>query len=165
MTASLDRTAKLWDIRRVKYHSNHNSEEISSKPTLCELPHGLSVNSASFSPSGKNLVTVCMDNHLYLYDSSEIVPKKMKTLKHDNQTGRWVTKFTATWDPKCQVGRFVIGSKRQPRCVEVYSVQNTKPLYRLEHELCQSIHSANSFHPTLDIIASANSSGRMCLWR
>lgn len=44
--------------------------------------------------------------------------------RHDNQTGRWLTPFRATWDPKFD-SYAVVGSMRQPRqvgmCLVFYS--------------------------------------------
>ena len=166
ITGSLDRSAKLWDLRKVKFHQRHDFDAPLCTSALIEtVPHALSVNSASFSPSGNHMVTVCMDNHINVYETKACF-KQLHRIPHDNKTGRWVTKFTTTWDPKAPEGHFVIGSKLQPRCIEIYSVNQKKPLYRLEqHDLFQSIHSANAFHPTLNMIASANSSGRVCLWK
>ena len=36
--------------------------------------------------------------------------------RHDNQVGRWLTNFRATWDPKFD-SYAVVGSMKQPRKV------------------------------------------------
>lgn len=38
--------------------------------------------------------------------------------RHDNQVGRWLTSFRATWDPKFEKYA-VVGSMRRPRQVNI----------------------------------------------
>lgn len=114
-TASLDRTVAIWDLRSM------------DKPVHV-LPHGLSVNQSSFSPDGKWLCTVAQDNLLRCYDAEALIGAPQRKgrpcaqpknkCRHDNRTGRWLTKFKVSWDPK-QSNVFVIGSMDQPRCIEV----------------------------------------------
>lgn len=117
-TASLDRTVAIWDLRNM------------SKP-LHLMPHGLSVNQSGFSPDGAWLCTVAQDNLLRSYDANALIaqgseaasrsrspPQPSRKCRHDNRTGRWLTKFKLNWDPK-QPNAFVIGSMDQPRCIEV----------------------------------------------
>ncbi|CAN0332004.1 unnamed protein product [Laminaria digitata] len=63
---------------------------------LAEMPHFRSVNSAHFSPGGEWVATVLATH----------------ALPHNNQTGRWLTKFQASWDPKSR-GLFAIGSMQR----------------------------------------------------
>ena len=178
VTASLDRTVALFDARKFSYSQSRDNARVNTNATLGVLPHKNAVNSASFSPLGDKLVTVGYDNFIHIYDVPNSIGNnsmsnggviKSWSIPHNNETGRWVSKFKAAWDPKYpKEGRFVLGSKNQPRCIEIYSVneKNTiRPKHRLEHELMASIHSVNEFHPTRDVIVGGNSSGRMCLWR
>ena len=41
--------------------------------------------------------------------------------RHDNQVGRWLTNFRATWDPKFD-SYAVVGSMKQPRQVRLSEV-------------------------------------------
>ena len=45
------------------------------------------------------------------------------TTKHDNHTGRWLSTFRPTFDPK-RPSSFVVGSMERPRKVEVFSVSD-----------------------------------------
>uniref|UniRef100_A0A8C2UDD7 WD repeat-containing protein 76 n=1 Tax=Coturnix japonica TaxID=93934 RepID=A0A8C2UDD7_COTJA len=107
--------------------------------------HSKSVASAYFSPiSGHRVVTVCADDKL----------------RHNNNTGRWLTRFRAVWDPK-QEQCFVVGSMARPRQIEVF--QDTGLLL---HAFCSPEHlgsvcSINAFHPTRNILVGGNSSGRL----
>ena len=42
--------------------------------------------------------------------------------RHDNQTGRWLTPFKATWDSKNECG-FVVGNMKYPRKVRMMKLQ------------------------------------------
>ncbi|NXX77685.1 WDR76 protein, partial [Urocolius indicus] len=107
--------------------------------------HSKSVASAYFSPlTGHRAVTVCADN----------------MLRHNNNTGRWLTRFRAIWDPK-EEGCFVVGSMAQPRQIEVF--QDTG---KLLHCFCNpdclaSVCSINVVHPSRNVLVGANSSGRL----
>ena len=52
-------------------------------------------------------------------------------LRHDNHTGRWLTPFRATWDPKTE-NCFVIGSLGHPRKV-VFILSNNNFFYDCIH--------------------------------
>lgn len=80
--------------------------------------------------------------------------------RHNNNTGRWLTRFRAVWDPK-QEQCFVVGSMARPRQIEVF--QDTGVLL---HAFCSpeclgSVCSINAFHPTRNVLVGGNSSGRL----
>lgn len=126
VSASLDRTCAIWDMRKFQYQTDADDYTICERAHITSIPHRLSVNSASFSPSGNEMVTVSQDHLVSIFDASDVHHDSMKPMKnkfaipHRNDTGKWVSKFTASWDPKDLNGRFIIGSKRQPRSTEVY---------------------------------------------
>ncbi|OQR91238.1 WD repeat-containing protein 76-like [Achlya hypogyna] len=152
-TASLDRTVCIWDARK-------------PATAIATLPHHRSINCAYFSPNGEALVTVGQDDFVHVYEMPA-TDRPTTRFAHNNQTGRWLTKFHAHWDPKCiDRPRYVLASTAQPRCVEIFGVDSKRPLQRLAHdELFRSIHSMNTFHPTIDVIVGGNSSGRAVVWR
>eukprot|EP00076_Gallus_gallus_P025210 XP_015147685.1 WD repeat-containing protein 76 [Gallus gallus] len=125
--------------------------------------HTKSVASAYFSPvSGRRVVTVCADDRLRVYDTSSLsaTAALLSTVRHNNNTGRWLTRFRAVWDPK-QEQCFVVGSMARPRQVEVF--QDTGVLL---HAFCSpeclgSVCSINAFHPTRNVLVGGNSSGRL----
>ena len=86
---------------------------------------------------------------------------------HDNHTGRWLSTFRPVWDVK-HPHSFVMGSMSKPRCVEVFVVDDSASLMSpiaLRSEGIASVMSRNAIHPTLDIIAASNSSGRVHIVR
>lgn len=65
------------------------------------------------------------DHYVYIFEdvAQHVGDLDLKTtalhrIKHNNHTGRWLSKFWPTWDPK-EPSAFVIGSMEQPRRVEV----------------------------------------------
>ena len=159
-TASLDRSVGVFDIRQMK-------------KALHSLPHALSLNQSTWSPDGKVLLTLCQDNVIRCYDAPHLIgnpqkpthfPAKPKhTARHDNRTGRWLTKFKVCWDPK-QADAFVIGSMDQPRCIEVFNSSCARLMRLRVDDVVKSVQSLCVFHPTKDVIVSANASGKVYLW-
>ncbi|NXX50985.1 WDR76 protein, partial [Tricholaema leucomelas] len=131
----------VYDVRYLKTSKN--------KPVSSLQGHTKSVASAYFSPvTGHRVVTVCADDKL----------------RHNNNTGRWLTRFRAIWDPK-QEKCFVVGSLVQPRRIEVF--QDTG---KLVHTFCNpdclaSVCSINVVHPSRNILVGGNSSGRLHVFR
>lgn len=65
------------------------------------------------------------DHKLYVFEDAltalkgDVAPSDAKyIIKHNNNTGRWLSKFWPHWDPK-EPTAFVIGSLEQPRRIEV----------------------------------------------
>jgi WD40 repeat protein len=176
----LDRSVSLWDIRRM---------DTSRKPDpVYHLPHELAVSCAVFSTDGTQMLSNgCGPDHVKVYDVSDMMGsyeekmmkgRQMKTLPlvtpkekfyHNNKTGRWLTKFKPSFDPK-RPNVFVMGCMDQPRCIEIYSLpsisseKRTRPIMRLRDDLVNSVQSLNEFHQEMELIASANSSGRVSIW-
>ncbi|NXA18590.1 WDR76 protein, partial [Ibidorhyncha struthersii] len=127
----------IYDVRYLKSDVN--------TPVSSLKGHTKSVASAYFSPvTGNRVVTVCADDKL----------------RHNNNTGRWLTRFRAIWDPK-QEDCFVVGSMARPRQIEVF--QDTGKLlhsfYNLDY--LSSVCSINVVHPSRNILVGGNSSGRL----
>lgn len=161
-TASLDRTVCLWDVRKLR-------KTVANTP-LVTMPHHRSVNCAYFSPRGDHLVTVGQDDYIHVFDTRDAKHEDAQNvaptlrIPHNNQTGRWLTKLHAAWNPK-RVDEFVIGCMQQPRRLQLFRATRKHPIQELTSNYFNSVHSINAFHPTLDVIAGGNSSGRLALWR
>ena len=96
-TASLDRTMKLWDLRKISGKGD------SRRPALVgEHESRLSVSHAAFNSAGQ-VATASYDDTVKIYDFSRasewkagtsLADEQMKptnVISHNNQTGRWVT--------------------------------------------------------------------------
>ncbi|KAF4319862.1 hypothetical protein JM18_005156 [Phytophthora kernoviae] len=95
---------------------------------------------------------------------SAIELPKPTRVRHNNMTGRWLTKLHASWDPK-RPNQFVIGCMEHPRRVQIFRAGRHRPVRELKSDNFASVHSINVFHPHLELIAGGNSSGRLALWR
>jgi len=149
---------------------------------------GRSINSALFSPSGSTLVSVTQSNTLDIYKdlhlvgtddgvessktnkavnratSRPIITKPKRSIKHDNQTGRWLSTFITAWHPQREL--FICGSMAQPRRMELFDDQGTL-LRGIQGEQLSAVTSRCDFHPSLDklIMVGGNSSGRVTIIR
>ncbi|XP_068814550.1 WD repeat-containing protein 76 isoform X2 [Struthio camelus] len=149
----------IYDVRYLKSNGN--------KPVSSLDGHTKSVASAYFSPvTGNRVLTVCADDKLRIYDTSCLssAVAVLSTVRHNNNTGRWLTRFRAIWDPK-QEDCFVVGSMARPRQIEIF--QDTGKLlhsfYNIDY--LGSVCSINVVHPTKNILVGGNSSGRLHVFK
>ncbi|TVU42371.1 hypothetical protein EJB05_08773, partial [Eragrostis curvula] len=115
-TSSTDRTACLWDLRSMK----KNGPE-----SLKVFEHKRPVHSAYFSPSGGMVATTCLDDTVRIFnvDNYDI----SCVLKHNNQTGRWLSTFKAMWS--WNDSDLFIGNMK--RAIDIISVIAVKAVSRL----------------------------------
>jgi WD repeat-containing protein 76 len=135
----------------------HIAEHVSSK----------SINSAFFSPSGKTLLSTTMADSLDIFENPHLsaeVLSPSKRISHDNHTGRWLSTFMARWHPSEDI--FVVGSMKQPRCIEIFQNDGVL-LRRVDGEALTSVSSRCCFHSRSDrvIAIGGNSSGRVTVVR
>lgn len=169
-TASLDRTLKVWDLRKM------SGKGALKHPTLLgEHESRLSVSHASWSAGG-HVATSSYDDTIKIYDFSEaskwkpghsIDAKTMEpahTIRHNNQTGRWVTILKPQWqkNPKDGIQRFAIGNMN--RFVDVYASDGSQ-LAQLGGEGISAVPAVAHFHPSMDWVAGGTASGKLCLWQ
>ncbi|KAM9645479.1 WD repeat-containing protein 76 isoform 1-T2 [Trichechus inunguis] len=134
-----------------------------SQPLIALTEHTKSVASAYFSPiTGNRLVTTCADSNLRIFDSSCIASQLplLTTIRHNTNTGRWLTRFRAVWDPK-QEDCIIVGSMAYPRRVEIFHETGKRLHSFLSVEYLASVCSINAMHPVRYILAGGNSSGKI----
>ncbi|KAF3162196.1 hypothetical protein TWF788_002112 [Orbilia oligospora] len=165
-TASLDRTMKIWDLRKIVGKGDE------AKPHMvAEYESKLSVSSAIWSSNGK-VVTTSYDDTVKVFDFGEskgwekghevasVDPSAV--IKHNNQTGRWVTILRAQWQQSpTGVQKFCIGNMN--RFVDIYS-ENGDTLAQLGGDLVTAVPAVTVFHPTQDWVVGGTASGKVCLW-
>ncbi|KAL9178239.1 hypothetical protein ACHAXT_001783 [Thalassiosira profunda] len=168
-TGGLSGLVQLWDVRKVAKLSNNSSKL--PKP-LAWQSSGRSINSAYFSPSGKRIITTTQSNRLEILEDAHVasglikVPSA-KSIKHDNQTGRWLSTFMAKWHPGfADKEIFVVGSMKKPRTIEVWG-DDGKLLRELQGDALSAVASRCCFHPNASeiIVVGGNSSGRVTVSR
>ncbi|KAF7588310.1 hypothetical protein BBP40_005909 [Aspergillus hancockii] len=166
-TASLDRTMRLWDIRKLSHRDPVPVGEHQSR---------LSVSHAAFNSAGQ-VATSSYDDSLKLYDFSAkgiaswnpghtLSDDEMKpdtVIRHNCQTGRWVTILRPQWqlNPQSHIQRFCIGNMN--RFVDVYSGSGDQ-LAQLGGGGITAVPAVAVFHRSKNWIAGGTASGKICLW-
>jgi WD40 repeat protein len=182
----------LWDVRTLG--NSLQAKRTKSPEPLAYYNCGRSINSVYFSPSGKYAVSTTMANKLDIFEdlhlgvavnrndgskkssknsssnNTTIQPKN--SVRHDNMTGRWLTTFQAVFHP--QLDLFVVGSMRQPRCIELFdpaptstTEQHGRLIRTVQGNGITAVVSRLAFHPRMDqlIVCGGNSSGRVTIVR
>ncbi|XP_028926319.1 WD repeat-containing protein 76 isoform X2 [Ornithorhynchus anatinus] len=153
------RNVAIFDVRCLKPRRN--------QPLLSLPGHTKSLASAYFSPAtGCRVVTTCADDTLRVFDTSCVGSKAplLTTVRHNNNTGRWLSRFQAIWDPK-QEDCFVVGSMSRPRRIEVFHATG-RLLHSFAHEdWLGSVCSINALHPSCPVLAGGNSSGKVHVFK
>ncbi|ODM22851.1 WD repeat-containing protein [Aspergillus cristatus] len=168
-TASLDRTMKLWDLRKLS-----RDEPV----PVGEHVSRLSVSHAAFNSAGQ-VATSSYDDSLKIYDlaaqgintwpeghGKTLSDEQMKpdtVVRHNCQTGRWVTILRPQWqqNPQSPIQRFCIGNMN--RFVDVYSSSGDQ-LAQLDGEGITAVPAVSVFHPSKNWVVGGTASGKVCLW-
>lgn len=185
-TASLDRTLKLWDLRKISGGKNHKMPAL-----LGEHESRLSVSHAAFNYAGQ-VATTSYDDTVKIHDFSDCgswdIGKELKleqmkptaVIPHNNQTGRWVTmqvptrrfepsgeltsrRLKAQWQlqPQDGIQRFCIGNMN--RFVDIYTSKGEQ-LAQLGGDGITAVPAVARFHSSMDWVAAGTASGKLCLW-
>lgn len=169
-TASLDRTLKIWDARKIT-----GKGDLRHPALLGEHESRLSVSHASWSAGG-HIATSSYDDTIKIYNFSDAASWKpghdisakaiepVRKVPHNNQTGRWVTILKPQWQrrPHDGIQKFVIGNMN--RFVDVFASDGSQ-LAQLGGDGISAVPAVAHFHPTLDWVAGATASGKLCLWQ
>lgn len=148
------RTLSLWDLRYVKRGT-------SSALLRLEMPqscHGAYLDNCD----GNRVVAACMDDTVRMYSGVNAATPSLSsilTVQHNNHTGRWLTPLRPVWLPGSQC-HFIIGSMNARRRIEVMN-DSGRMCHLIMGDALQSVLSTVACHPTLPLVAGANSSGRV----
>ena len=167
VTGGLSTTVQFWDVRKVP--SFKKSSKLPKSMAWQEA--GRSINSAYFSPNGKRQLTTTQSNKLDILEDAHLATGLIQpktSIRHDNQTGRWLSTFMAKWHPSSFSDQelFVVGSMKKPRCIEIFDDKG-ELLKEIRGEALTAVASRCCFHPTPNklIVVGGNSSGRVTVAR
>lgn len=170
ITASNDRSCCLWDTRNVV--SDGDKKNFSTAYTA-RFETGRACTAAYFHPRNPLVLVTSYDDTLRILDAKDAL-NLLSEIKHNNQTGRWITPFKAQWDPKSipltNGGQFVCGS--MDRVLDVFCFPKkidddqklAVKLFTSYSPLLTSQPAVNAVHPALDLVFSGNASGKIILW-
>lgn len=150
-----------------KFSDNRASGRARAPKAVSSYTSGRSVNSAFFSPSGKYLLGTTMGDKLDLLENAHVSTNLLQpsaSIRHNNQTGRWLSTLMANWHPAADV--FAVGCLKQPRRIELMDGTG-KTMQELQGENLTAVCSRCCFHPSTDqtIVVGGNSSGRVTVFR
>lgn len=158
-TSSLDTSVCIWDMRMLQPFGTD---------MVSRFEYGRAVTSVQFHPVIRDaLVSTCYDDSVRLH-RGVIEPSEKAIelrIKHNNQTGRWITPFRAIWDPKStdeEHSHVIVGNmNRGLDLIQMHDGYMTNSL----SELLTAQPAVNAIHPTLDLIVSGTGSGKCILWK
>ncbi|RAL03748.1 WD domain protein [Aspergillus ibericus CBS 121593] len=169
-TASLDRSMRLWDLRMLQKNKSQDPVPVG------EHYSRLSVSHAAFNSAGQ-IATSSYDDTLKIYDlkakgisswenghtipEDELGPDTI--VRHNCQTGRWVTILRPQWqqNPQSHIQRFCIGNMN--RFVDIYSGAGDQ-LAQLGGDGITAVPAVAVFHRSKNWVAGGTASGKICLW-
>ena len=152
VTSSTDSTIAIWDMR--KFGPKSNALSIGAHKQTCQ--------SAYFAPDGsQKLVTTSFDNTIRIWDGKKSTHEleQVRSIRHDNQTGRWVLPLRAIWSP--DASSIVIGNMK--RFVDIFDSSSGNLVKQMSSEFMSAIPARNC--AISSYIASATASGRIHVWR
>ncbi|CAI0395018.1 unnamed protein product [Linum tenue] len=149
-TGSTDGTGRIWDLRNVG----------SSQPKCLKMvSHNRAVHSAYFSPSGCSLATSSLDDHVGIHSGIDLEDNCM--IPHDNQTGRWISKFRAIWG--WGDAYLFIGNKKKG--VDVISPAENRVVTTLKSSEMIAIPCRFDAHPhRVGMLAGGTGGGQVYVW-
>ncbi|KAJ1912900.1 hypothetical protein IWQ60_009450 [Tieghemiomyces parasiticus] len=143
------------------------TEGLKAVKEVAALDYSKSVTAAYWDPTGRRLVNTGFDDTIRLTDvdwSAATDLKERAVIRHNNQTGRWLTMFRAKWNPSADVPPcIVVGNMK--RYVDIFCGSTGELVTQLyDANRITAVPAVNEFHPTLPVIVAGNASGRMTVW-
>ncbi|ORX91415.1 WD40 repeat-like protein [Basidiobolus meristosporus CBS 931.73] len=159
ITASNDRSMRVWDLRLMKKTPSDEYQSVAS------FEHTKAVTAAYWSSDGARIANTCFDDSIRIFQNEGDKFEKPIRISHNNRTGRWLTLFRPMWCPVTyQTPPFLIVGNMN-RWVDVFSGTTGQLLHTLsDTDRITAVPAVNTFHPNMPIIGSANASGRMMVW-
>lgn len=156
-----DDTLSLWDFDRSALHAEGCKREDDTKPRFGGLYSWLTPAGDSPTKGGRRTSVKKEDGA----DGTTVnMLEKPRRIPHNNQTGKWVTLFRATWNKNPQLEpHFSIGS--MTRHAEIYSGSGRLLASLYDPDWVTAIPAVTAMHPlTPGRLATGNGSGKCALW-
>eukprot|EP00013_Stygamoeba_regulata_P015330 CAMPEP_0177688920 /NCGR_PEP_ID=MMETSP0447-20121125/34900_1 /TAXON_ID=0 /ORGANISM="Stygamoeba regulata, Strain BSH-02190019" /LENGTH=283 /DNA_ID=CAMNT_0019199223 /DNA_START=368 /DNA_END=1215 /DNA_ORIENTATION=- len=154
LSSGNDWCTKLWDFRMMT-------------APLATVPHPRLVSSAFFSPrTGNRILTTCLDNRIRVWDTLfSFCNEAPREIVHSQDFNRYLTPFRAVWDPKDPFERTVMCGRyisdefgdRALHPIDVFDCVTGGLIACLVDPVCPRICPVNTFHPSMDLIATGSS--------
>lgn len=180
-SASLDRTMRIWDLRKIRNQVWSDYEDVNGPQCLAAYRSRLSVSCTDWNKHG-DIVCNGYDDSIRIFnldkgkgilsylsgltkpeegDIAENLEPDV-TIKHNCQSGRWVSILKSRWqeNPRDGVEKFVIANMK--RNFDIYSRDGVM-LAHFDDELMTSVPAVCTFHPTENWVVGGNSSGKTFL--
>ncbi|KAA8498466.1 DNA damage-binding protein CMR1 [Porphyridium purpureum] len=165
VTSDRDATVKVWDRRLLR---GKPSQRTKTPPgPVGEYCCSRVQSFVKWSPCGTQVASIGFDDliHIWKVSSSFDLHASQFTIKHNNQTGRWLTPLNVDFFDSESL---LVGSLQ--RTLQVFSAEKdnaAKPEYRLSwevggysHPLITAVMSVNAVHPKRNLVLSGVGSGR-----
>ncbi|KZP19487.1 WD40 repeat-like protein [Athelia psychrophila] len=138
-----------------------------------EWQHGKSASSAYWDPRGRNIVSTSYDDSLRLWDidtaklktsGDATLPKPFRQIKHNCQTGKWLTILRAQWSLNTDCyPHFTVGNMEHS--LDIYSSKGDVIAKLADRSKITAVQAVTCSHPNItERAASGNASGRCVLW-
>ena len=141
--------------------------DTTDKPcTIKTFTQRRSVTSAFFHHlDGNKLLTTCYDDYIRFYtnvlDQATIQPHTM--IRHNNQSGKWITTFKTIWDNKDSDNPyFLVGDME--KSVSIFDGNSGTLIKKLFCENLTAQPAVNAIHPVIDLIGSGTARGKVAIW-
>ncbi|KAI0709427.1 WD40 repeat-like protein [Earliella scabrosa] len=135
--------------------------------------HGKSVSAAYWDPRGRSIVSTSYDDTIRLWDMQPSwfdkdapfpTSRPFSQIKHNCQTGKWLTILRAQWSQNPDVyPHFTIGN--MDHSLDVFSCKGDHIVKLADKSKITAVQAVTCSHPSIvERVASGNASGRCVLW-
>ncbi|KAF8163343.1 WD40-repeat-containing domain protein [Crassisporium funariophilum] len=138
-----------------------------------EWKHDKSASSAYWDSRGRQIVSTSYDDTLRLWDLDSQVFKHEDAfpslkpfchIKHNCQTGKWLTVLRAQWSPNPDAyPHFTVGN--MDHSLDIYSCKGELVTQLVDRQRISAVQAVTCSHPSIvERAVSGNASGRCVLW-
>ena len=169
VTASVDHTVALWDVRMLRSRPQDRPLAKNSLDAVAIMKHNAPINSAVFDPiHGSRILTTTQDSELRVYDSHDW-SRPSAVVKHPHRHFQHITPIQAMWHPfyenLCVVGRYPANEDdEQTRCVDLMDLETGERVGYFYSPHVSGIIGLSKFNHLGDTLASGMGYHALC-WK